>query len=434
MARSAPSRSTQSEALFARAQQYIPGGVNSPVRAFKNVGMTPRFIQRANGARIWDADGNEFIDYVGSWGPMILGHAHDQVLDAVRKVSESGTSFGAPTELEIRLAEMVCAAVPSVERVRFVNSGNEATQGAIRLARGFTGRDKIVKFAGCYHGSVDALLVKAGSGATTLGIPDSPGVPASVVEHTLSAEFNDLAQVEALAKAHRGQIAAVILEPIPGNMGVVAPDEAFLRGLRDLCTREGIVLIFDEVMTGFRVARGGAQKRFGIRPDLTTFGKVIGGGFPVGAYGGRADIMAKVAPSGPVYQAGTLSGNPVAMAAGIATLSLLESEHIFTQLEQRAGRLVQGIAALGKEHGHPVQTACYGGMFGFFFSAQPIRNYGDVMSKVDGPAFVKFFASVLNAGIYFAPSPYEAAFISTAHTDADVDRTLEAARDAIKAL
>jgi glutamate-1-semialdehyde 2,1-aminomutase len=434
MAQAPKSKSAVSETLFARAQQFLPGGVNSPVRAFKNVGLTPRFIARAKGARLWDADGNEFIDYVGSWGPMILGHAHAQVLEAVRKASESGTSFGAPTETEIRLAEMVCGAVPSVERVRFVNSGNEATQGAIRVARGFTGRDKIVKFAGCYHGSVDALLVKAGSGATTLGVPDSPGVPASVVQHTLSAEFNDLAQVEQLAAAHEGQIAAVILEPIPGNMGVVPPDPAFLKGLRELCTRDGIVLIFDEVMTGFRVARGGAQKLFGIRPDLTTFGKVIGGGFPVGAYGGRADIMAEVAPSGPVYQAGTLSGNPVAMAAGIATLLLLESEQIFEQLQRRAERLVTGIAALGKEAGHPVQTACYGGMFGFFFSAEPIRDYSDVMAKVDGPAFVKFFGAILNEGIYFAPSPYEAAFISLAHTDADVDRTLEAARAAMRAL
>ena len=435
MARSAKSRpSAASEALFARAQQFIPGGVNSPVRAFKNVGLTPRFIQRAKGARLWDADGNEYIDYVGSWGPMILGHAHEQVLDAVRQASEKGTSFGAPTELEIRLAEQVCRAVPSVERVRFVNSGNEATQGAIRLARGFTGRDKIVKFAGCYHGSVDALLVKAGSGATTLGVPDSPGVPESVVRHTLSAEFNDLAQVGQLAETHKGQIAAVIVEPIPGNMGVIAPDESFLRGLRDLCSREGIVLIFDEVMTGFRVARGGAQKRFGIRPDLTTFGKVIGGGFPVGAYGGRAEIMARVAPSGPVYQAGTLSGNPVAMAAGLATLALLESEQLYEQLEKRARRLVEGFARMGQEQGHPMQTACYGGMFGFFFSKEPIRNYSDVMSKVDGPAFVKFFGVMLDEGVYFAPSPYEAAFLSLAHTDADIDRTLEAARVALRAL
>ena len=433
MSKAPARRSTAtSEALYARAQRSIPGGVNSPVRAFKNVGLTPLFIQRANGARLWDVDGNEYIDYVGSWGPMILGHAHEQVLEAVTKAAEGGTSFGAPTEREIRLAEMVCRAVPSVERVRFVNSGNEATQGAIRLARGFTGRDKIVKFAGCYHGSVDALLVKAGSGATTLGVPDSPGVPQSVVEHTLSAEFNDLAQVERLAAEHKGRIAAVILEPIPGNMGVIEPDPAFLRGLAALCEREGIVLIFDEVMTGFRVARGGAQARFGIRPDLTTFGKVIGGGLPVGAYGGRAEIMAKVAPSGPVYQAGTLSGNPLAMAAGIATLSLLESDQLFDDLERRARRLTEGLAALGREAGHPVQTACFGGMLGFFFSDRPIRNYADVMSKVDAQAFVRFFRAMLAEGIYLAPSPYEALFLSLAHGDAEIARTLEAARAAMR--
>jgi glutamate-1-semialdehyde 2,1-aminomutase len=422
----------KSEALYARARRSIAGGVNSPVRAFKNVGMTPLFIQRAKGSRLWDADGNEYIDYVGSWGPLILGHADERVLEAVRHAARSGTSFGAPTELEIRLAELVCGAVPSVERLRFVNSGNEATQGAIRLARGFTGRDKIVKFAGCYHGSVDALLVKAGSGATTLGVPDSPGVPRSVVEDTLSAEFNDLGQAQRLADEHRGEIAAVILEPIPGNMGVIEPDPDFLRGLRALCGREGIVLIFDEVMTGFRVARGGAQARFGIRPDLTTFGKVIGGGFPVGAYGGRAEIMERVAPSGPVYQAGTLSGNPVAMAAGLATLSVLESDSVYVDLEARSRRLAEGLARLGREHGHPVQTACFGGMLGFFFSADPPRNYRDVMEKVDAAAFVRFFRAMLARGIYLAPSPYEALFVSLAHSDADLEQTLEAAAEAMR--
>jgi glutamate-1-semialdehyde 2,1-aminomutase len=422
-----------SAALFDRARKVIPGGVNSPVRAFKNVGMTPLFVQRAKGSRLWDADGNEYVDYVGSWGPLILGHAHPQVLEAVRKVSESGTSFGAPTELEIRLAETVCRMVPSVELVRFVNSGNEATQGALRVARGYTRRDKIVKFAGCYHGSVDALLVKAGSGAMTLGVPDSAGVPSSVVQDTLIAEFNDLEQLRKLAAAHKGDIAAVIVEPIPGNMGVIEPDPAFLQGLRELCTREKIVLIFDEVMTGFRVARGGAQALFGIKPDLTTFGKIIGGGFPVGAYGGRADIMSCVAPLGPVYQAGTLSGNPVAMAAGLATLSLLEADSLYAGLEAKAKRLCDGLTELGKRHGHPVVTAAYGGMLGFFFSDRPVRNYTDVM-ETDAPAYVKFFRGMLERGIYLAPSPYEALFVSLAHSDEDLARTLEAAGKAMAAI
>lgn len=419
--------------LFARAQRVIPGGVNSPVRAFKSVGMTPPFIKRAKGARIVDADGNEYIDYVGSWGPLILGHGDERVLDAVRRVSQDGTSFGAPTELEIRLAELVIGAVPSVELVRFVNSGNEATQAAIRLARGFTERDKIVKFAGCYHGSVDALLVKAGSGATTLGVPDSAGVPEAVVRDTLLSEFNDLEQVTGLAEAHRGEIAAVILEPIPGNMGVVAPDPEFLRGLRGLCDREGIVLIFDEVMTGFRVARGGAQALFGIRPDLSTFGKVIGGGFPVGAYGGRADIMSLVAPVGPVYQAGTLSGNPVAMAAGIATLSLLESDQTYDELGKMSRRLMDGLAEAGRRHGRPIQTVCFGGMMGFFFSETPIRNYTEALN-CDSEAFVKFFRGMLAGGVYLAPSPYEAAFMSLAHTESDIARTLDAADRSLAAM
>jgi glutamate-1-semialdehyde 2,1-aminomutase len=426
-------RTSRSASLFARAQRVIPGGVNSPVRAFKNVGMSPLFVQRARGSRLWDADGNEYLDYVGSWGPLILGHAHPQVLEAVRKASESGTSFGAPTELEIRLAETVARMVPSVELVRFVNSGNEATQGALRAARGFTGRDKIVKFAGCYHGSVDALLVKAGSGATTLGVPDSAGVPRSVVEHTLIAEFNDLEQVRRLAQAHRGQIAAVIVEPVPGNMGVVDPDPGFLEGLRRLCTDENIVLIFDEVMTGFRVARGGAQALFGIRPDLTTFGKIIGGGFPVGAYGGRHDIMSCVAPMGPVYQAGTLSGNPVAMAAGLATLSLLEADTLYAGLDAKSRNLCEGLRSLGKRHGHPVVTVSHGGMLGFFFNAKPVRNYTDVM-QTDAQAYVKFFRGMLERGIYLAPSPYEALFVSLAHSDADLARTLEAADQAMATL
>ncbi len=416
-----------SAALFERAQRSIPGGVNSPVRAFKSVGLTPLFIERGKGSKIYDADGNEYIDYVGSWGPLILGHANEQILEAVIAALRQGTSFGAPTEKEVVLAELVKELVPSVERVRFVNSGNEAVQGALRVARGFTGRDKIVKFAGCYHGSLDSLLVKAGSGATTLGVPDSAGVPPGMVATTLSAEFNDLRSVIDVVEAHPGEVAAVLLEAIPGNMGVIVPELSFLRGLRDLCDREGMLLIFDEVMTGFRVALGGAQSLFGITPDLSIFGKVIGGGFPVGAYGGRAAIMEQLAPLGPVYQAGTLSGNPVAMAAGIATLLALQRGDVIGDLSRKAGRLMAGLAAAGQASGHPLQVCHFGAMMGFFFSDKPVRNYTDALAT-DAKTFVRFFQGMLKEGIYLAPSAYEAAFLSTAHTDADVDRTIAAAR------
>jgi glutamate-1-semialdehyde 2,1-aminomutase len=420
----------RSAELFARAQQILVGGVNSPVRAFKSVGMGPLFIQRGHGCRIVDADGNEFIDYVGSWGPLILGHAHEAVLEAVQRVLRDGTSFGAPTALEVELAEQVAEAVPSVERLRFVNSGNEATQGALRVARGFTGRDRIVKFAGCYHGSVDALLVKAGSGATTLGVADSKGVPAAFVETTLLAEFNDLDSVLTLIEEYPGEIAAVILEYIPGNMGVIAPELDFLRGLRDVCDREGILLICDEVMTGFRVARGGAQALLEVQPDLSTFGKVIGGGFPVGAYGGRADVMAHVAPLGGVYQAGTLSGNPVAMAAGLATLGVLRDEAIYAGLGAATQRLSEGFRAIAAERGIGLQSAAFGGMFGFFFADAPVRDYGDALAS-RGDLYPRFFRGMLERGVYLAPSPYEAAFVSTAHGDAELAQTLEAFRYAV---
>jgi glutamate-1-semialdehyde 2,1-aminomutase len=415
--------------LFERAQQSIVGGVNSPVRAFKSVGMGPLFIQRGHGSRIEDVDGNEFIDYVGSWGPLILGHAHEAVLEAVQRVLRDGTSFGAPTELEVQLAEQVIAACPSVERLRFVNSGNEATQGALRVARGFTGRERVVKFAGCYHGSVDSLLVKAGSGATTLGVADSKGVPAGFVETTLVATFNDLQSVLDRVDEYPGEIAAVILEYIPGNMGVIAPELGFLRGLRDVCDREGILLVCDEVMTGFRVARGGAQALLDVQPDLSTFGKVIGGGFPVGAYGGRADVMAQVAPVGGVYQAGTLSGNPVAMAAGLATLRELDGD-VYAELGAKTKRLTDAFREAAAAKGIGLQTACFGGMFGFFFADAPVRDYDDALAS-RGDLYPRFFRGMLEKGVYLAPSPYEAAFVSTAHSDADLERTIEAFRYAV---
>ena len=420
-----------SAALFDRARQSLVGGVNSPVRAFKSVGMSPLFIKRGKGSHIWDADGNSYIDYVGSWGPLILGHADHRVLDAIRAAIEDGTSFGAPTEKEIILAEKVKEFMPSIELVRFVNSGGEAAMGAIRLARGFTGREKIIKFAGCYHGSLDSLLVKAGSGATTLGIPDSAGVPKDVANSTLVANFNDLESVVQLVNEFPGEIAAVIVEMIPGNMGLVVPDVEFLKGLQALCDREGIVLIGDEVMTGFRVAKGGAQSLFDLTPDLTIFGKVIGGGMPVGAYGGRADIMRKVAPEGPVYQGGTLSGNPVAMAAGIATLDLISSDDVFADLMQRSATLMDGLRDIGRETGIPIQTANFGGLMGFFFNENPVRNYEDAL-KSDVPRFIKFYRGMLAEGIYLAPSAFEALFMSMAHSDADLDKTLSAARKVLK--
>ena len=422
---------TKSKQLFDRAQHSIPGGVNSPVRAFRSVNLSPLFIAKAKGSRIFDVDGGEYIDYVGSWGPMILGHADERILSAVREVIESGTSFGAPTEMEIQLAEMVKEAVPSLEMVRFVNSGNEATQGALRVARGFTGRDKVIKFEGCYHGSVDSLLVKAGSGATTLGVPDSAGVPAPVVADTLLAKFNDLESVTELVEEAPGEIAAIILEFIPGNMGVIQPDIKFLQGLRDICDREGILLISDEVMTGFRVARGGAQSLFGITPDLSTFGKVIGGGFPVGGYGGRKDIMSKIAPLGPVYQAGTLSGNPVAMAVGIATLGVLADENIYADLQVNANALMDGFRDAANAAGVPIQTTVYGAMMGFYFNENPVRNYDDALNS-DTELFTRFFKGMLEEGVYLAPSAFEAAFVSMAHSDEDIELTIKAAHKALK--
>ena len=417
----------KSKALFERSKGSIPGGVNSPVRAFKSVGMEPLFIERASGCRIYDADGREYIDYVGSWGPMILGHANEAILDAVRECISRGTSFGAPTALEVELAERVKQFFPSVDLIRFVNSGNEATQGALRAARGFTGKDKVIKFEGCYHGSVDSLLVKAGSGATTLGVPDSAGVPAPVVADTLLAEFNNLQSVIDKVEEAPGEIAAIILEAIPGNMGVIAPELSFLRGLRDICDREGIVLIIDEVMTGFRVGPNGAQGLFEITPDLSVFGKVIGGGFPVGAYGGRGDIMSKVAPSGPVYQAGTLSGNPVAMTAGITTLDILKDHQIFSELGQKSQALMEDFRDLASKAGHSLQVVWYGGMMGMFFSESPVRNYQDALN-CDTEKFTRFFQGMIEEGVYLAPSAFEALFMSTAHDDQALDKTREAAQ------
>ena len=421
---------TQSTQLFSRAQQRIPGGVNSPVRAFKSVNMTPLFISRAQGSKLYDADGNEFIDFVGSWGPMILGHAHTEVVRKLEETLLKGTSFGAPTEGEILLAEMVCEAVPSVEMLRLVNSGSEAAMAVLRVARGYTGRDKIIKFEGCYHGSVDPLLVQAGSGAMTLGIPDSPGVPASFVEHTLQAKFNDLDSVIKLVEENSSKIAAVIIEPVAGNMGMIPPEHGFLQGLRDLCDREGILLIFDEVMSGFRVDYGGAQALFGVLPDMSIFGKIIGGGLPVGAYGGRQDIMLQVAPVGPVYQAGTLSGNPLAVAAGLSTLEILKKQNPYPDLGRKTSWLSEEFQTASKSVGIPLQTHAMGGMFGFFFSETPVRNYQEALNS-DQEIYARFFRRMLKQGIYLAPSAFESLFVSTAHTEEDLERTAKAFRKAL---
>jgi len=417
---------TRSETLFELSQQVIPGGVNSPVRAFRSVGGTPVFFQRAQGAHFWDADGKRYIDYVGSWGPMVLGHAHPEVVEAVRRAAGNGLSFGAPTEAEYELALLLTRLLPSLELVRLVSSGTEATMTAIRLARGFTGRSKIVKFEGCYHGHADALLVKAGSGALTLGIPSSAGVPAEVTQHTLVLDFNDLAGVERAFAEHGAQIAAVIVEPVAGNMNLVLPAPGFLPGLRELCTRHGAVLIFDEVMTGFRVGPQGAQGLYGIMPDLTTLGKVVGGGMPLGAFGGRRDIMEKIAPLGPVYQAGTLSGNPLAVAAGLSTLEVLQSRGFFDCLGQATRALVEGLAGAAREAGVAFSAQSVGGMFGVYFSAAAPGSYAEVM-RADREAFNRFFHAMLARGVYFAPSAFEAGFVSSAHTSADIGATLEAA-------
>jgi len=421
----------RSRRLFERARRVIPGGVNSPVRAFASVGGTPRFVARARGAHLWDADGNEYIDYVGSWGPMILGHAHPAVLRAVRDALRDGTSFGAPTERETELARRVVEAVPSIERVRFVSSGTEATMSALRLARAATGRARILKFEGCYHGHADALLVGAGSGVATLGIPGSPGVPRAFTELTVQAPFNDLDAVAAAMTRWGDEIACVIVEPVAGNMGLVLPELGFLAGLRELCDRAGALLIFDEVMTGFRVARGGAQERFGVTPDLTCLGKVVGGGLPAAAFGGPAALLDRMAPDGPVYQAGTLSGNPLAMAAGCAVLDLLAEPGVYERLESRSRALAEGLAGAAAAAGVPLTTAAIGGMFGFFFHPGPVRSFADA-KKADGEAFRRFFAAMLHAGIYLAPSAFEAGFVSLAHRSADIEATLDAARRALR--
>ncbi len=423
----------KSAALFAQAKKIIPGGVNSPVRAFKSVGCDPIFIARAEGSKIYDADGNAYIDYVGSWGPMILGHCHPKVVEAIQQAAASGASFGAPTEKEITLAEMVREAYPNIEKVRMVSSGTEATMSAIRLARGYTGRDKILKFDGCYHGHADSLLVKAGSGAATFGVPTSPGVPADFAKYTLTATYNDLDETKAMVAANKGEIACIILEAIAGNMGCVAPRAGFLQGLRDLCTAEGILLIIDEVMTGFRVAFGGAQERFGVRGDLVCLGKIIGGGLPVGAFGGKREIMEKLSPEGGIYQAGTLSGNPLAMSAGIATLKLLKEPGFYDQIEEKSAYLAKGLREAAKAAGVPTSLQRVGGMFCTYFQAEEVFNFADVSPEAP-QIFSKFFRTMLDEGINLAPSQYEAGFMSVAHSTADLDRTIEAAAKAFKAL
>lgn len=414
-----------SEKLFQRAQQVIPGGVNSPVRAFGSVGGTPVFFESGSGSVLRDADGNEYVDCVGSWGPLILGHAHPEVVEAVTKAVGRGTSYGAPTEAEVELAEIVTRRMPSVERVRLVSSGTEACLSAIRLARGFTGRDAIVKFDGCYHGHGDSFLIKSGSGALTLGVPSSPGVPAALAGLTHTARFNDVDAVAALFERHPGEIAAVIAEPVAGNMGTVPPLPGFLEGLRELCDRYGALLILDEVMTGFRVAPGGAQERYGVRADLTTMGKVVGGGLPVGAFGGRAEILKRLAPEGPVYQAGTLSGNPLATAAGIATLRALERPGVYEELERKASRLEAGVQKAIASSPLPLCFQRVGSMGTFFFARGPIESL-DSLAEVGTDLYGKFFHGLLKRGVYFPPSQYEAFFISLAHSDDDVDRIVKA--------
>jgi glutamate-1-semialdehyde 2,1-aminomutase len=420
---------TRSEELFAQAQQYIPGGVNSPVRAFKAVGGTPIFFEKAQGAHAWDADGKRYIDYVQSWGPMVLGHAHPEVINAVIETAKFGLSFGAPTERETTLANKLCALMPNMDMVRFVSSGTEATMSAIRLARAFTKRDKIIKFEGCYHGHSDSLLIKAGSGALTMGVPSSPGVPAVLADHTITLDYNNSQQVRDYFAAHGDKIACIIVEPVVGNMNCVPPIAGFLETLRDVCDQHGSLLILDEVMTGFRVSHTGAQGFYNIKADITTLGKVIGGGMPVGAFGGRRDVMQMIAPSGPVYQAGTLSGNPVAMAAGLKTLELLEQKDFYKNLSARTTQLVEGLQKLADEAGIPFTTNHVGSMFGFFFTSEPkVTNFKQVMA-CDIPRFNKFFHGMLKRGIYLAPASYEAGFMSAAHTEEDIQTTLQAAKE-----
>jgi glutamate-1-semialdehyde 2,1-aminomutase len=420
-----------SKKLFQRAKKTIPGGVNSPVRAFGSVGGDPLFIIRAEGPRIWDADGNDYLDFVGSWGPMFLGHNQDGIKRAVYDALRMGTSFGAPTIGEIELAELVVEMVPSVEVVRMVNSGTEATMSALRLARAATGRPKMIKFRGGYHGHADAFLVEAGSGAATLGVPSSPGVTEGAAQDTLVADYNDLPSVQAQFDANAGQVACIIVEPVSGNMGCVPPVEGFLEGLREICTREGAVLIFDEVMTGFRVAAGGAQERYGVMPDLTTMGKVIGGGLPVGAYGGREDLMRQIAPDGPVYQAGTLSGNPLATAAGKAALTFLrDNPLVFQDMEDRGNQLEEGVLQLIADKGYPLSWTRVGSMASLFFTPGPVTDW-HTAAKVDKDAFQKFFWGMLDKGFYLAPSPFEAMFISASHTTADIQSTLDASAEVL---
>ena len=411
--------------LYGKALKMIPGGVNSPVRAFKAIGIPPSFVERAKGSKIWDVDGNEYIDYVGSWGPMILGHAHPKVGEALKRVIPKGTSFGAPTPLEVELATKVMKAFPSIELVRMVSSGTEAVLSAIRLARGHTRRDKILKFEGCYHGHGDSLLVKAGSGATTFGIPDSLGVPENLAKHTLNAPYNNLESVKTLVSQYPDQIACIIVEPIAGNMGVVLPENGFLEGLRRICNEKGIVLLFDEVITGFRVAYGGAQELYKIKADLTCLGKIIGGGLPVGAYGGKEEIMEKVAPLGGVYQAGTLSGNPLAMTAGIETLELLRSKRTYEDLERKTSYLTENISRIAEERRIPLCINHITGMFTLFFTEGPVRDYPSA-KKSDTRRFAQFFIEMMEQGIYLPPSQFEACFLSLAHTQKDLDKTIEA--------
>lgn len=420
-----------SESLFQKAQRVIPGGVNSPVRAFKGVGGTPIFFKKGEGAYLIDVDNKRYIDYVGSWGPLILGHCHPKVVEAVTEVLHSGMSFGAPTELEVLLAQKIIGLMPSIEKIRMVNSGTEATMTAIRLARAYTNKNKILKFNGCYHGHNDSLLVKAGSGILTLGLPSTPGIPNSITEHTLTADFNDLEQCAQLFEKYRGEIAAVILEPVAGNMGFILPKAEFLQGLRDLCDAHSALLIFDEVMTGFRVALGGAQSVYGIKPDLTTLGKIIGGGMPVGGIGGSAEILSHLAPEGSVYQAGTLSGNPLAMAAGLATLNELEAPGFYEQLGLQTNQLMLGLAQVAKEFSLPFHSASLGGMFGFCFNdRKEISNFSDIAAS-DEALFKRFYHKMLQEGIYFAPSMYEAGFMSIAHKEEEIQLTVNAAKEVL---
>ncbi len=424
---------TRSQQLFEKARQVIPGGVNSPVRAFKAVGTTPIFFESGKGAYLYDVDGNRYIDYVASWGPLILGYSHPRVVAALQEEVQKATSFGAPTEVEIQLAELVVEMVPSVDMVRMVNSGTEATMSAIRLARAYTNRNKIIKFSGCYHGHGDSFLIQAGSGATTLGVPTSPGVPSAIAGETLIARFNNLESVEAMFNAFPDDVAAIIVEPVAGNMGVVPPQPGFLEGLRKLCNQYGSLLIFDEVMTGFRVARGGAQERYGVMPDITTLGKIIGGGLPVGAYGGKREIMELVAPEGPVYQAGTLSGNPLAMRAGLVTLQQLQSGEAYTHLENLGQALQDGMAEVLRQLELPLYTTRVGSMGCLFFTDTPVLDY-ETATTINTDLYATYFQGMLEEGVYMAPSQFEAYFISTAHTRAEIDRTVEASYRVLKGM